>query len=63
MAFGPIPKQSVEDAIDAVITDELDAVIYGRTLESWIGLLFQIAPDGLGVEADYLEPLMDFKGI
>lgn len=46
-----------------MITDELDAVFYGRTLESWIGLLFQIAPDGLGVEADYLEPLMDFKGI
>ena len=59
----PYTEQSVEDAIDAVITDELDAVIYGRTLESWIGLLFQIAPDGLGVEADYLEPLMDFKGI
>ena len=49
--------------IDAVIADELDAVIYGRTLEDWIGLLFQIAPDGLGVEAEYLEPLMDFKGI
>ena len=59
----PYTEQSVEDAIDAVITDELDAMIYGRTLESWIGLLFQIAPDGLGVEADYLEPLMDFKGI
>ena len=52
-----------EDAIDAVIADELDAVLYGRTLESWISLLFQIAPDGLGVEEDYLEPLMDFKGI
>lgn len=59
----PYTEQSVEDAIDAVIADELDAVLYGRTLESWISLLFQIAPDGLGVEENYLEPLMDFKGI
>lgn len=59
----PYTAQSVEDAIDTVIADENDAVIYGRTLEEWMILLFQIAPDGLGAEEEYLEPLMDFKGL
>lgn len=59
----PYDAQSVEDAIDAVIADENGAVIYGRTLEDWISLLFQIAPDGLGAEEEFLEPLMDFTGL
>lgn len=59
----PYTEQSVEDAIDAIIADELDAMVYGRTVGDWISLLFQLAPDGLGVEEEYLQPLMDFKGL
>jgi glutamate--cysteine ligase len=56
-------SQDVEDAIDAIIADEMDAVVYGRSVGAWIDLLFQFAPDGLGVEADYLEALKDFRGL
>lgn len=58
----PYNAHSVEEAIDAIIESEFDAVVYGRTVEQWCTLLFQIAPDGLGVEEEFLQPLLDFKG-
>lgn len=58
-----ISVDNVEQAIDAIIADEMDAVVYGRSVESWLDLFFQFAPDGLGVEAEYLEALKDFKGL
>lgn len=53
----------VENAIDDIIADEMDARVYGRSVGAWIDLMFQFAPDGLGVEADYLEALKDFRGL
>ncbi len=58
-----IGESDVEAAIDAIIADEMEAVVYGRTVESWFNLFFQFAPDGLGAEAEYLEALKDFKGL
>ncbi len=59
----PISEDDVEQVIDAIIADEMDAVVYGRSVESWLNLFFQFAPDGLGAEAEYLEALKDFKGL
>ena len=59
----PYTEDDVERAIDAIIADEMNAVVYGRTVDAWLSLFFQFAPDGLGVEAEYLEPLKDFKGL
>lgn len=59
----PYTEQSVEDAIDAIVSGGGEAVVYGRTVDEWFALLFQIAPDGLGSEEGYLDALMDFKGL
>ena len=59
----PFSEQDVEDAIQAVSEDDWDAVIYGKSVAEWVDLLFQIAPDGLGTEVEYLEGLKDFKGL
>ena len=59
----PYTAQSVEDAIEAVVADDWDAVIYGKTVAQWADLLFQLAPDGLGTEASYLDALKDFRGL
>ncbi|MGI6032266.1 MAG: glutamate-cysteine ligase family protein [Coriobacteriales bacterium] len=59
----PYTEQSVEDAIDAIVADGFNAEVYGRTATAWIDLLFSLAPDGLGTEVEYLEPLKDFKGL
>ena len=58
-----IGAADVEVAIDAIIADEMDAHVYGRSVESWLNLFFQFAPEGLGAEAEYLEALKDFKGL
>ena len=59
----PYEASDVEDAIEAIVADEWDAVVYGRSVVSWVDLLFQLAPDGLGTEVDYLEGLKEFKGL
>ena len=59
----PYTADDVERAIDAIVADSWDAQVYGRSVVSWVDLLFQLAPDGLGTEIDYLEELKDFKGL
>lgn len=59
----PYAEHDVEDAIAAIVADDWDAQVYGRTVASWIDLLFQLAPDGLGTEVGYLEGLKEFKGL
>ena len=59
----PYTADDVERAIDAIVADDWDAQVYGRTVASWVDLLFQLAPDGLGTEVGYLEELKDFKGL
>lgn len=64
-APGPLPYDdaTVDSAINAVIAHGYDAVLYGRTVESWVDLLFRLAPEGLGTEFGYLEALREFKGL
>lgn len=59
----PYTEQSVEDAIAAIVADGADAVVYGHSVQSWMDFLFHAAPEGLGTEREYLEPLKDFIGI
>ena len=60
----PFTAQDVEDAIAAIAADGPSAVLYGgRTLQDWMDYLFQLAPQGLGTESEFLEALKDFRGI
>lgn len=54
----PLDNASIDAAIAAIRESGADALVYGKPLRDWVGLLFELATDALDAEeATYLEPL------